>query len=55
MYLPMSVRPSDSVAIDHQMDVALPPQSLAREIGIQLLPGNAALTDGFYYACLTVS
>jgi 16S rRNA (cytosine967-C5)-methyltransferase len=36
-------------------DVALPPQSLARSIGVQLLPGNAALTDGFYYACLTVS
>src|ERR1700735_3566801 len=27
MYLPMSVRPSDSVAIEHQMDVALPPQA----------------------------
>jgi 16S rRNA (cytosine967-C5)-methyltransferase len=36
-------------------DVALPPQSLPRSIGVQLLPGNAALTDGFYYACLTVS
>jgi 16S rRNA (cytosine967-C5)-methyltransferase len=36
-------------------DVALPPQSLLRSIGVQLLPGNAALTDGFYYACLTVS
>jgi 16S rRNA (cytosine967-C5)-methyltransferase len=23
--------------------------------GMQLLPGNAALTDGFYYACLTVA
>lgn len=23
--------------------------------GIQLLPGNAALADGFYYACLTVA
>jgi 16S rRNA (cytosine967-C5)-methyltransferase len=23
--------------------------------GLQLLPGNAALTDGFYYACLTVT
>jgi hypothetical protein len=23
--------------------------------GIQLLPGNSALTDGFYYACATVT
>lgn len=36
-------------------DVALPPQSLPRSIGVQLLPGSAALTDGFYYACLTVT
>jgi 16S rRNA (cytosine967-C5)-methyltransferase len=35
--------------------VALPPQSLSRALGIQLLPGDAALTDGFYYACLTVT
>jgi 16S rRNA (cytosine967-C5)-methyltransferase len=37
------------------LQVALPPQSLPRALGIQLLPGNAALTDGFYYACLTVT
>jgi 16S rRNA (cytosine967-C5)-methyltransferase len=36
-------------------EVALPPQSVPRALGIQLLPGNAALTDGFYYACLTVT
>jgi 16S rRNA (cytosine967-C5)-methyltransferase len=33
----------------------LPPQALERSTGVQLLPGNAALTDGFYYACLTVT
>jgi 16S rRNA (cytosine967-C5)-methyltransferase len=36
-------------------DVALPPQSISRSIGVQLLPGSSALTDGFYYACLTVT
>jgi 16S rRNA (cytosine967-C5)-methyltransferase len=36
-------------------EVRLPPDSLARSIGMQLLPGNAAQTDGFYYACLTVT
>jgi 16S rRNA (cytosine967-C5)-methyltransferase len=36
-------------------DVTLPPHARACSIGIQLLPGNAALTDGFYYACLTVT
>jgi 16S rRNA (cytosine967-C5)-methyltransferase len=36
-------------------EVALPPQMLSRSVGLQLLPGNAALTDGFYYACLTVT
>jgi 16S rRNA (cytosine967-C5)-methyltransferase len=35
--------------------VTLPPDCLARSTGMQLLPGNAALTDGFYYACLTVT
>ena len=25
------------------------------DAGPQLLPGNAAQTDGFYYACLTVT
>ena len=35
--------------------VLLPPDVLPRSIGVQLLPGNAAQTDGFYYACLTVS
>jgi len=35
--------------------VTLPPDCLERSTGMQLLPGNAALTDGFYYACLTVT
>jgi len=35
--------------------VSLPPDCVARPTGIQLLPGNAAQTDGFYYACLTVT
>jgi 16S rRNA (cytosine967-C5)-methyltransferase len=35
--------------------VVLPPHSLSRTPGTQLLPGNAAQTDGFYYACLTVT
>jgi 16S rRNA (cytosine967-C5)-methyltransferase len=45
---------------------AVAPAALCREFtlpsaaqqcvhGIQLLPGGAALTDGFYYACLTVT
>ena len=34
---------------------SLPPECLGRSVGMQLLPGNAALTDGFYYACLTVT
>jgi 16S rRNA (cytosine967-C5)-methyltransferase len=33
----------------------LPPDCLERSVGMQLLPGSAALTDGFYYACLTVT
>lgn len=32
-----------------------PPGLVPRSIGAQLLPGNAALADGFYYACLTVT
>ncbi len=32
-----------------------PAEALARTHGIQLLPGSAALADGFYYACLTVT
>jgi 16S rRNA (cytosine967-C5)-methyltransferase len=35
--------------------VTLPPDARPRSIGMQLLPGNAAQTDGFYYACLTVT
>jgi 16S rRNA (cytosine967-C5)-methyltransferase len=32
-----------------------PPPWLSRAVGVQLLPSDRALTDGFYYACLTVS
>jgi 16S rRNA (cytosine967-C5)-methyltransferase len=31
---------------------ALPPGALQRGPGVQLLPGAAASTDGFYYACI---
>jgi 16S rRNA (cytosine967-C5)-methyltransferase len=30
-------------------------QWLVRPLGVQLLPGAKAQTDGFYYACLTVT
>ena len=33
--------------------VQLPPGALRLSHGVQLLPGGAALSDGFYYACLT--
>jgi 16S rRNA (cytosine967-C5)-methyltransferase len=33
--------------------LARPPDLLDRPLGWQLLPGGAAGTDGFYYACLT--
>jgi 16S rRNA C967 or C1407 C5-methylase (RsmB/RsmF family) len=32
--------------------VALPPGALRLPVGVQLLPGTEAGTDGFYYACL---
>ena len=32
--------------------VVLPPGALKKSIGIQLIPGSQAGTDGFYYACL---
>ena len=35
--------------------VQLAPDLIRCSVGIQLLPGNAAQTDGFYYACLTVT
>lgn len=35
--------------------VSLPPQIRRLECGLQLLPGDAARSDGFYYACLTVA
>jgi 16S rRNA (cytosine967-C5)-methyltransferase len=33
-------------------DVALPPGAIPRRLGVQLLPGTTAGSDGFYYACL---
>lgn len=36
-------------------EFTLPSAALQCVHGIQLLPGGAALTDGFYYACLTVT
>jgi 16S rRNA (cytosine967-C5)-methyltransferase len=42
-----------SVALPEK--VTLPPDFIERSTGMQLLPGNAAQTDGFYYACLTVT
>jgi 16S rRNA C967 or C1407 C5-methylase (RsmB/RsmF family) len=30
----------------------LAPAALASPLGVQLLPGSEAGTDGFYYACL---
>ncbi|MFI4869384.1 MAG: 16S rRNA (cytosine(967)-C(5))-methyltransferase RsmB [Steroidobacterales bacterium] len=35
--------------------VSLPAELIERSTGMQLLPGNAAQSDGFYYACLTVT
>ena len=32
--------------------VALPPGAVDRKLGIQLIPGSRAGTDGFYYACI---
>jgi 16S rRNA (cytosine967-C5)-methyltransferase len=39
------------------LEAALPPPApwLPRAVGVQLLPGARADTDGFYYACLTVT
>ena len=33
--------------------VVLPPEALRLEAGVQILPGSAAGSDGFYYACLS--
>jgi 16S rRNA (cytosine967-C5)-methyltransferase len=53
----------DAVVADatHGAQYSPPPAPVARPVdeialglgALQLLPGNAALTDGFYYACLT--
>lgn len=42
-------------SLDVWDDVALPPHAQRCDIGVQLLPTDAAQTDGFYYACLTGS
>jgi 16S rRNA (cytosine967-C5)-methyltransferase len=41
--------------LEPEAGVALPPHTQRRDIGVQLLPTDAAQTDGFYYACLTGS
>jgi 16S rRNA (cytosine967-C5)-methyltransferase len=33
----------------------LPAHARTRALGLQLLPGAEALSDGFYYACVTVT
>jgi 16S rRNA (cytosine967-C5)-methyltransferase len=38
---------AQALAVSH-----LPPGAIPREVGFQLLPGEAAGPDGFYYACL---
>jgi 16S rRNA (cytosine967-C5)-methyltransferase len=43
------------VASQPLLSAMLPPDIRACSHGVQLLPGNAALTDGFYYACLTIA
>lgn len=40
-------------ALDWPAELARPPGALERSVGLQLLPGASAGTDGFYYACLT--
>ncbi|HEX4025560.1 MAG TPA: 16S rRNA (cytosine(967)-C(5))-methyltransferase RsmB [Steroidobacteraceae bacterium] len=44
-----------AVPMPAPMQALLPPDARPCRHGVQLLPGNAALTDGFYYACLTVA
>ncbi len=43
------------VASQPLLPAMLPPDIRTCSHGVQLLPGNAALTDGFYYACLTIA
>jgi 16S rRNA (cytosine967-C5)-methyltransferase len=43
---------SEPAARPAPMPAALPPGAQLRVVGMQLLPGAQALTDGFYYACL---
>jgi len=39
-------------ALPWPAEVRLPPGAIRLRYGVQLLPGSAADTDGFYYACL---
>lgn len=39
--------------VDWPSGVAMPPGALRLDIGVQLLPGSAAGSDGFYYAVLS--
>ena len=69
LYSTCSVLPAENAAVIEAVLAAVPaarimpvpmPEWLAADAracapGVQLLPGNAALTDGFYYACLTVT
>jgi len=63
LYCTCSVLPEENEAVVAQLlsEVALRPVApsakgvpgaLERELGLQLLPGAEAGTDGFYYACL---
>lgn len=69
LYSTCSVLPAENDAVIEAVLAAvpaaraLPPETLLPRLpadvricarGVQLLPGNAALTDGFYYACLTI-
>ncbi len=42
----------EAEALPWPSGVSLPPGAIRQACGVQLLPGSAAGTDGFYYACL---
>lgn len=43
------------LSLESELPGVLAAMALRARHGIQLLPGNSALTDGFYYACATVT
>ena len=43
------------LSLDSELPGVLAAMAIRARHGIQLLPGNSALTDGFYYACATVT